>query len=167
MLELMRERYSVRKFSEKEIEPEKLDKILEAGRIAPTAKNSQPQRVYAVKSPEAMDRLKAGSPCLYGAPVVLVVAYEDSEVFHRRDGSGKDSGDQDASIVGTHMMLEAWSLGVGSCWVNMFDEAVVREALALPSSQHVVFLLPIGYPDMGPSARHADKKPLEETTFIV
>ena len=167
MLELMKERYSVRKFSGKEIEPEKLDKILEAGRIAPTAKNSQPQRIYAVKSPDVMERLKGGSPCLYGAPVVLVVAYEDSEVFHRGDCPEKNSGDQDASIVGTHMMLEAWSLGVGSCWVNMFDEKAVREALNLPLSQHVVFLLPIGYPDMGPSARHADRKPLEETTFIV
>lgn len=167
MLELMKGRYSVRKFKSDPIEEEKLMKILEAGRIAPTAKNSQPQRVYVVRDGELMKRLGDASPCLYGAPVVLVIAYEDTLVFHRADDYSRNSGDQDASIVGTHMMLEASDLGIGSCWVNMFDEAAVRKALNLPESEHVVFLLPVGYPDMGPSARHEDRKPLGETTVLL
>ena len=100
MLELMKGRYSVRKFKSDPIEEEKLMKILEAGRIAPTAKNSQPQRVYVVRDGELMKRLGDASPCLYGAPVVLVIAYEDTLVFHRADDYSRNSGDQDASIVG-------------------------------------------------------------------
>ena len=156
-MELAAARYSVRKFDEKPVEPEKLEKILQAGHIAPTAKNLQPQRVYVLRSPEAIEKIKKCTQCTYGATTVLLVCYNAEESW-KRPFDGKDSGDVDASIVLTHMMLEAWELGIGSTWVMHFDPAKVREEFSLPENIIPSSLMPLGYPapDAAPSPRHSE-----------
>ena len=102
-LNLIKERYSCKKFDGRPIDESVLTAILEAGRLAPTAKNAQAQRVYVLTSPKALAALDSITPCRYGAPVVLAVAYDRSSVFHY-PGDTRDSGAEDASIVGVHMM---------------------------------------------------------------
>ena len=162
-MELAAARYSVRKFDARPVEPEKLEKILKAGQIAPTAKNQQPQKVFVIRSPEALEKLGECTRCVYGAGTVLLICNDENESW-KRPFDGKDSGDVDTSIVLTHMMLEAWELGVGSVWVMFFDADKLRNAFALPENLTPVSLLPIGYaaPDAAPSPRHAESKPLSE-----
>ena len=155
-LELAKERYSVRSFSGREVEQEKLDKIILAGRVAPTAKNNQPQKVFVVKSPEGIEKINGICRCIYGAPVVLIVAYDNERDWLSVTEAGRRSGETDAAIVCTHMMLEAADLGVGSCWVGMFNNDEVKATFGLPENLRVCALLPIGYPadDAAPSERH-------------
>jgi nitroreductase len=162
-MELAAARYSVRKFDDRPIEPEKLEKILRAGLLAPTAKNQQPQKVFVVRSKEALEKLGACTQCVYGANTVLLICNDVRESW-KRPFDGKDSGDVDTSIVLTHMMLEAWELGVGSVWVMFFDADKLRKAFELPEHLIPVSLMPIGYaaPDASPSPRHAESKPLSE-----
>ena len=143
--EVIKERYSVRSFSDREIEQEKLEKILEAGRIAPTAANFQPQRVYVIKSEEGMRKLSSVCHMLYDAPVVLLVCADMNISWKIKQDGDFDSADMDAAIAGTHMMLEAWNLGIGSCWIRAFNSIDMHEAFMLPPNIKPKFLLPIGY----------------------
>lgn len=154
-IDLAASRYSVRDFSPKPVEEEKIEKILLAAKVAPTAVNRQPQKVYVVKSPEAVAKLAAIRP-LFGAPMALIVCYDDTLSWKNARDSGHDSGDVDAAIVTTHMMLQAWELGIGSCWIGAFSPATVAEAFGIPSNEHPVVILPIGYPAEGckPSPMH-------------
>ena len=100
------ERYSCKNFSTRKVEAEKLTEILEAGRLAPTAKNSQEQRIYVLQSEESLAKLDKVTPCRYGAPTCLVVAFDKNSVF-TYPGGKRDSGVEDAAIVATHLMLAA------------------------------------------------------------
>lgn len=102
--EVIKNRYSCKKFDSRQIEKEQLDQILEAGRLAPTAKNLQEQRIYVVQSPEGLEKIDKITPCRYGAPTVLAVAFDKNNVFVYPGGE-RDSGIEDASIVATHMLL--------------------------------------------------------------
>lgn len=157
---LARERYSVREFSDKEVEQEKLNKIIEAGLIAPTAKNQQPVRIYIMKSPEAMEKMNALTRCIYGAPVALLVCYNEEEAWHSPFNEGYDAGEMDATIVLTHMMLEAWEQGVGSCWVGLFDHDEAAKVFGLRAEIKPVAVMPLGYAADGaqPSPRHASSR---------
>lgn len=163
-LQLAADRYSVRKFdSTRKVEKSLTDKILRAGQLAPTAVNSQPQKIYVVNSPEVMDKLRKISPCMYGAPQCFVFCYNDDNVCRR----GKDGnyGDIDVTIVLTHMALEAANLGIGTCIVGYYDpEALIKE-LELPSNIHPVLLMPFGYEAEGcaPSPKHTEYRSLDET----
>ena len=165
--ELAKSRYSVRKFLSRPIEQEKLDRIIESGRIAPTAKNNQPQKVYILRSEEALEKINGLTPCVYGAPIVLMVCYDFNVAWHNSYRRAYDSGEIDSSIVCTHMMLEAWDLGIGSCWVGMFSDKEVAEAFSLPENIKPVALMPLGYPapDAAPSLKHDTFRPKEETVF--
>ncbi len=164
-LELARERYSCKKYAPTPVEKEKLDAILEAARIAPTAKNSQPQRVYVLQSEEALSKADGLTPCRYGAPVMLLIAYDRDLVFHY-PGGVYDSGAEDMGIVATHAMLAAAAEGVDSCWVNFFDPDKAAKAFGLPENEVPVLFLDLGYaaPEAGPLDNHIKRKPLEETT---
>ena len=163
--ELAKKRYSVRKFDSRPVEPELLDQILEAGRIAPTAKNNQPQRIYVVKSEEGLQKIDALTPCRYGAPTVLIFAYSAAEEWKHPSEAGFRSGVEDVSIVASHVMLQAVDLGLGSVWINLFSPAELKKTFSLPTDETPVLLLPVGYPapDASPSPRHEDRKPLSET----
>lgn len=149
-MDLAKSRYSVRKFSDKPIEKEKLDAILEAGRIAPTGHNYQPYRVYVLQSAEALEKIRGLTRCAFNAPVVLMVTVRKDEEWVNPFEHSIRAGEQDASIVATHMMLEAWDLGIGSCWVNLL-------------------LLPIGYAAAGAKAapQHAQRRSNDELVRVL
>ena len=155
--ELARARYSVRNFLDAPIEEEKMSLILEAGRVAPTACNFQPQRVYVAKSAESREKLAQVCRCTFGAPVILVVCYDRERDWKNKLMPGYESGETDAAIVCTHMMLQAFELGIGSCWVGYFNADAVKEALGLPENVTVSALLPMGYP-----AENAEPLPLHD-----
>ena len=159
-------RYSVRKYSPKPVEDEKIRKILEAAKIAPTAKNNQPQKIYVVKSKAARDRLTKVTPCTFDAPVVFVIGYYNDRTTPGKLFEGYQFGDTDAAIVCSHMMLEAHDLGLGSCWVGWFVEKEVKDALNIPDNISVRSLLPVGYaaPDSVPSERHLEYR--DQETYI-
>lgn len=164
LIKAMEDRYSVRDFADKPIEEEKLRQILEAGRIAPTAANKQPDKIYAIRSPEGLDKIRALTRCAFNAPVVLMFVYDEDAVWKSPLEPGFNAGHQDVSIVATHIMLRAWDLGIGSCWVNFFPNTETGKAFGLPENEKPVLLLPIGYPGekANPSPMHSQRKPLEE-----
>lgn len=162
--QLIRERYSVRKFSAAPIEEDKLRLILEAGRLAPTGHNSQPQRVYVVQSEEGIAKIRGLCRCAFNAPVVLMVTVNLDEQWKNDLEPGQASGTEDASIAATHMMLEAWNLGIGSCWVNWLPYTKVKKAFEIPEEEELILIMPIGYPaeDSHPAKIHSEYRPLEE-----
>ena len=165
-LELAAARYSVRSFNPKTIEPEIMNQMLEAGRLSPTACNNQPQRIMVIDKPEDLLKVDACTPCRFGAPAVFLICY-DKSVSWKRSFDGADSGDVDASIVTTHLMLAAHDLGLGTCWVMYFDPAKTVEQFALPENIVPVAFLPVGYPaeDSVPADGHNKRMPLNETLF--
>jgi nitroreductase len=163
--DLIKQRYSVRKYDERTVEEEKLHKILEAGRLAPTGCNYQPQRILVVQG-EDLQKINDCSPCIFGAPTVLVICYDKSVSWKSR--SGRDIGDVDAIIVLTQMMYQAQELGIGSLIVGIYKEPLLRERFNIPDTYQIVSLMLLGYPaqDCEPHPQlHFERKPLEETVF--
>lgn len=162
--EVVRNRYSCKKYSTRQVEAEKLAAILEAGRLAPTAKNLQEQHVYVLQSADALAKVDAVTPCRYGAPTVLVVAFDTKNVF-TYPGGKRDSGVEDATIVATHMVLAATNEGVDSCWINFLDPEKLADLLGLPENEEILMVLDLGYAaeGAGPLPNHTSRKPLEET----
>lgn len=161
---LVQARYSCKKYSDRPVEAEKLNAILEAGRAAPTAKNLQEQHIYVLQSKEALDKMDAVTPCRYGAGTVLAVAFDKNNVF-TYPGGKRDSGVEDATIVATHMILAAANEGVDSCWINFFDPEKLAEALGLPENEEILMLMDLGYAaeGAGPLPNHSSRKPLTQT----
>lgn len=162
--ELIKARYSCKKYDGKQISNDQLQAILEAGRLAPTAKNLQEQHIYVMQSEEALATIDEVTPCRYGAPTVLVVAF-DAEDVYVYPGEQRDSGIEDASIVATHMLLAAKDAGVDSCWINRFNPAELKEKLSLPENEEILMLMDLGYAaeGAGPLANHDKRKSLDET----
>lgn len=162
--EVIKGRYSCKKFDGRPVDKDQLEAILEAGRLAPTAKNLQEQRIYVVQSAEGLAKIDKITPCRYGAGTVLVVAFDAKNVFVY-PGEKRDSGVEDASIVATHLMLAAKNAGVDSCWINFFDPEVAAKELGLPENEEVLMLLDLGYAAEGvkPLANHDQRKPLSQT----
>lgn len=162
--EVVRNRYSCKKYSDRPVEAEKLNAILEAGRAAPTAKNLQEQHVYVIQSAEGLAKIDEVTPCRYGAQTVLVVAFDKTNVF-TYPGEKRDSGIEDASIVATHMILAAADEGVDSCWLNNFDPDKLAASLGLPENEEILMAMDLGYAaeGTGPLPNHNSRKPLTET----
>ena len=162
--EVIKNRFSCKKYGSQQVEADKLNAILEAGRLAPTAKNLQEQRIYVLQSDEALAKIDKATPCRYGAPTVLVVAYDRNTVF-TYPGGKKDSGAEDATIVATHMLLAAADEGVDSCWLNNFDSDALAKGLGLPENEEILMLMDLGYAaeGSGPLPNHGNRKPLQET----
>lgn len=163
--ELVNARYSVRKYDSRPIEAEKLALVLEAGRLAPTGCNYQPQRVLVLQG-EDLERNLDCTPFRFGQQVMLVVCYDSGVSWKSR--TGRDIGDVDGTIVLTQMMYQAQELGLGSLIVGMYKEPLLRERLRIPDHYRIVSLLLLGYPaaDCEPHPQlHFQRKPLEETVF--
>ena len=166
--EVIQNRYSCKKFSGEQVGKEKLEAILEAGRVAPTAKNFQEQHIYVVQSESGLAAIDKVTPCRYGATTVLVVSYDKNNVF-TYPGEKRTSGVEDATIVATHMMLAACNEGVDSCWINFFDPDELAKELNLPENEEIVMLLDLGTAaeDTKPLANHDSRKELEETVTYI
>ncbi len=166
-LEMAKNRYSERYYDPRPIEQEKLDRILEAGRAAPTACNYQPQRFFLIRSDEAKAKLRTVTHFHFNAPLTILVCYDYDQVWKNpRDRYYKDynSGEQDASIAATSMMFEAEEQGIHSVWVRGFDSKTVADTFGLPENMIPVMMLVLGYPrsDAKPSDWHYLRKPLDE-----
>ncbi len=165
-LDLAEKRYSCRSYADKKVEQEKIDKILKAANLAPTARNQQPVKLKVISSPEDLERLKEVTPCHFNAPLAILTNFLDEDCWHRPE-NGQSSGFVDASIVETHMMLEAADLGLGTCWVLKFSQEKAKELYNLPDEFTPAGLLIIGYPSEGdkPNQRHFERKGERELTF--
>lgn len=167
--ELAKSRYSVRKFDGRTIETDTMQKILQTANVAPTGCNYQPYRIYVIESPEKIELLNKLSKCIFGAKTVLLFTLNTDEEWKNPLETGVSSGIQDVSIVATHVMLQAWELGVGSCWVNYFSPSALEKAFSLPENEKVVLLMPMGYPaeDSSPLKLHAECKDIAETVKFI
>ncbi|MDR1129853.1 MAG: nitroreductase family protein [Prevotellaceae bacterium] len=160
-IELATKRFSARKYTARKVEPEKLQQILEAGRIAPTACNSQPFKLLVIESDEGLEKLKKAYKTP-DAPLAIIVC-SDHEQCWKRPFDQKKSGDIDASIVTDHIMLQAAELGLGSVWVCNFDPEIIREEFKIPGNLEPVNLLFAGYSaDEAPNPRHFIRKNMNE-----
>lgn len=160
---LAEERYSVRSFDRRVVPEEIVESLLHAAHVAPTACNYQPQRILVIDSAEALEKLKGCTRCHFDAPLAMLVCYDVGECWKRKY-DGAESGWVDASIVTTHIMMAAQSLGLGSTWVMHFDPFKMREAFNIPENIVPVALLPMGYPaeDAQPLALHSTFRALDE-----
>lgn len=161
--DVLKNRYSCRAFSARGVEPEKVDQILEAGRIAPTAVNKQPVHIWAVSRPETLAAIKGVTRSNYGAPLILVVGCRPAEAWVRRY-DGKNGAEVDAAIVATHLMLAAENEGLATLWVGSFDPALLRDILPDAEGYDLVAMINVGYPapESQPSVMHEARKPLAE-----
>lgn len=166
-LELAKRRFTVRCFGKMKVEQEKLSLILEAGRVAPTAANLQPQRIIVVQSEEGLEKLgKAANT--YNAPLALIVCADHGAAW-KRPFDGKVTHDIDASIVTDHMMLQAEDLGLSSVWVCYFKPDVLKKEFNIPDHIEPINILVIGYNGgliASPDRHKQTRKPLEETVVF-
>lgn len=163
---VIRNRTATRKFKSQKIENEKITKILEAGRLAPTAKNQQPQKIYVASSNEALEKIDKITPCRYGAPTVLIVC-SDKNIAWTKDNYS--TYEMDACIVATHMMLEATNIGIDNIWVEMFDNQELKKEFELEDNIEPICLIPIGYKadDYNGNPLHDKRKDLNDIVEFI
>jgi len=144
--DLIRERYSVRSYQSRPVEDEKLEKVLDAARLAPTAANKQPFQLMVVKTESRKDELKRVYPADWfsQAPLVICACAVKSESWTRRDG--RNYVDVDTTIAMDHLILAATNLGLGTCWIAAFDAEAAREVLKIPDDVEPLLFTPLGYP---------------------
>jgi nitroreductase len=159
-------RRSIRKYKSALVEEEKLNRILEAARIAPSAGNRQPWHFIVIKDGEVKKQLKEAEVYLspkerdwfYTAPVIICVCGESSKSWIRKDG--KDYRDVDVAISFDHLILAATAEGLGSCWIGAFDPIAAKKVLGIPEGIEPVAFTPLGYPDEAPLAK--ERKSIDE-----
>jgi len=159
-LDLAKNRYSCRKYDSRPLEQEKLDLVLEVGRIAPSAVNFQPWHFYVIRGEEQLKRFHVAyhREWFQTAPCVIVICSDHSRSWKRK-ADGKDFADVDVAICTDHMTLQATELGLATCWVCNFDAAVCRDLLELPPEMEPMVILPLGYPlDKTDPERHGEKR---------
>lgn len=166
--EVIKERYSCKQYDGRSVERQKLNAILNAGRLAPTAKNLQEQRIYVIEGEENLKKIDEVTPCRYNAGTCLLVAFNKDTVY-TYPNSDRDSGIEDAAIVATHMMLAATDEGVDSCWVNCMDIEKTKEVFSLPDNEEVLMIMDLGYaaPDAQMNPNHNIRKDLKETVIYL
>jgi len=157
-------RRSIRAYKPDPVDGAALQRVLEAGRLAPTAANRQPFVIYVI-SGDARERLRSayGRDWCWEAPVVLLVCARLDRAWTR--GDGKCFADVDAAIVMDHMILAAAAEGLGTCWIGAFNADALREGLDLPQELEPICMAPLGHPAESPEAR--DRAPLEELVRYV
>ena len=163
---VIRQRQATRKFKDKKIEEDKINKILEAGRLAPTAKNIQPQKIYVATSDDAIEKIDKITPCRYGAPTVLIVCSDKNIAWTKGNYS---TYEMDACIVGVHMMLEATNVGVDNIWIEMFDKENLKKEFNLKEGVEPICLIPLGYKsdDYEGNILHNVRKDLKDTVEFI
>lgn len=164
LLEALRIRRSIRAFHPKPVEEEKLQLILEAIRLAPSAGNLQAYEVVLVRDKERIRQIAVashGQSFIEEAPVVLAFVANPLRNSHAYDKRGEHLYCvQDATIACAYAHLVAASLGLGSCWIGAFDDEAIARLLGVSPPLQTVAILPIGYPAEQPEAR--SRRPLED-----
>lgn len=161
-IELAKKRYSVRKYESRQVEEDKIAKILEAGQVAPTAANIQPQRFLVIKSDAGLEKLKKGAN-IHGAPMAIIICGDHDNVWIRPFDK-KNMVDIDTSIATDHMMLSATDMGLGTCWLTYFDPEIIKKEFNIPSNFEPVNILTLGYPASAPKNR-TTRKDINEIVF--
>ncbi len=154
------QRYSVRAYKTKDVEEDKLKKILEAGRLSPSANNFQDWKFIIVKNKETRKKLaKAafGQSFIGEAPVVIVACGTEPKAML---ACGQPAHTVDVSIAFAYMILQAFELGLGTCWIGAFSEEQAKKVLSVPDNVRVVAMTPLGYPDEPPSQK--SRRPLDQ-----
>ncbi len=175
LIDIIRERKSVRKYSDRPVEREKVLKCIEAARLAPSAENVQPWRFIVVDDPVLREKLCSGACSgiyrptrfIVNAPVVVVIlARIDllANVIGRRV-QGTQFYLLDIGIAGEHLVLQAQELGIGTCWIGWFSSKKVRNTLSIPQRYRVVSLIAMGYPAEGATKNKSDLS-IEEIVFF-
>ena len=160
-LELVKKRRSIRQFDHKDVEPEKLDYIMECARLAPSAVNYQPWLFFIVKSDNQKLKLqKSYSRQWFEQAPLYIVACADKSKSWKRSFDSKDHADIDLAIAVEHICLAATEQGLGTCWVCNFDPQICSEALELPENIYPVAIMPLGYYSMQIGTQI--RKPMEE-----
>lgn len=165
LLDLVRQRYSVRKYTDKKVEKEKVDYILECARLAPSACNRQPWSVYVVTSDDVLAKLKQAynRDWMGNVSTILVLSAHHDQSWHRERFDNKDHSDVDLAILADHIILAATQCGLGSCWVCAFDPAMCREALVMVDEQEEpVVMIPLGYIDSSVGVPEKKRKNLSD-----
>ncbi|MCE5284682.1 MAG: nitroreductase family protein [Pelosinus sp.] len=163
ILDLAKRRYSVRQYEDTPVEEEKLQKLLEAARVAPSAKNNQPSRLIVVRQKTGLEKLKKGAN-IHGAPLAIIVA-GDAEAAWVRPFDNQSSLYIDTSIVADHIVLAATDLGLGTLWVCYFNPEVIRTEFNLPAHIVPVNIIGIGYAAgeaKSPDRHNETRKPLKD-----
>jgi nitroreductase len=162
-IDLAKKRYSARSFLPKSVDEGKLLKVLEAGRIAPSAANIQPWHFVVIKDEENKQKIYSAykRDWMMEAPIIIIACGDHSSSWKRVDG--KDHCDIDIAIAVDHMTLQAAELDLGTCWICNFDKKICAEALNLPEHIEPIVILPLGYPsDTVDVNRHLNKrKPID------
>jgi len=175
---VIRERSSIRDYVDRPIEDEKLDLILESARLAPSASNSQPWHFYVVKDREKIRALAGKMPIgtqvvinsfIAEAPVVIVATGGPADLLHKMMSFivNRKWYYIDVAIALEHMVLTAWDLGIGSCWIGWFDEKKVKKLLDIPGNEEVIAFLTLGYPAEGARGHPKNRKSMEEIARFI
>ena len=166
-LELAKQRCSVRSYKDQKVEQEKIQLILEAGRIAPTAGNRQPQRILVIESEEGLKKLeKACKP--HGPAMAFIICADKDVAWTRSKFDNFKSCEIDASIVTDHMMLQAQYLGLSTCWLIHFNPEAIVEEFNVPENLVPVNILVVGYAEgevKSPDRHEADRMPLGDMVY--
>lgn len=143
--ELAAKRYSVRDYKDIPVEKEKINQVLEAGRVAPSAVNYQPLHFIVITEETVKNKVSQtyARDWFKKAPVIIIVCGDHAKSWKRKDG--KDHCDIDAAIAVDHMTLAATDIGLGTCWVCAFDAQMCHEVLGLPENLEVIAMMPMGY----------------------
>ena len=165
-LDVVKNRTSTRKFSDKEIEDSIINNILEVGRLAPTAKNLQPQKIYVVKSKDGLENIDKVSPCRYNAPVCLLICSDKNIAWSNGDYS---TYEMDASIVATHLILGATNYGIDSTWIRNFNVEDAIKCFELADGVVPICIINLGYKtdDCPNNPMHEVRKELDETVYYI
>ncbi len=158
--DLINARYSVRAYRPDPVEEDKLNRILEAARLAPTAANRQAFKLIVIRTKGREEELRKlyHREWFVQAPLIIGIVSLTEAAWKRRDG--KNYGEVDAAIVMDHLILAAANEGLGTCWIGAFDPVVAREILGLPENVEPVAFTPLGYPADTPQPKK--RKPLSE-----
>jgi nitroreductase len=158
--DLIRRRYSVRAYSQEPVAEEAIERILEAGRLAPTAANRQPFRIVVLRSADHAEGLRRvyARGWFRDAPYILCVCGVSAEAWVRRDG--RSHLDIDAAIVMDHMILAATNEGLGTCWIANFDVAAAREVFEVRPDEVPLLLTTLGHAADAPGPK--ERRPLED-----
>lgn len=163
-IDLAKKRYSVRNYQNTAIETEKLDTILQAGRVAPTAANLQPVHFVVANDSESLQKLKKGTNA-HNAPLAIIVCADKTTAWVRPFDQ-HSMVEIDATIATDHMMMCAGDLGLASCWLTYFDPETIRREFKIPTNLVIVNILVIGYSaDKTPQSpeRHSQyRKPITQ-----